>query len=146
MKNSRYPKRDPIKDYFPLPNEIFCLGLSSGEIAVYSYLLYREDRKTFQCYPSYRSIGKALNMSRNTVRKYVQLLVDKELIATEPTSVHTSEGKKLNGNLLYTILPIEQAKKYFYDRQLANLEQTIAEDKRSKQLEKLKLKPNKQAV
>lgn len=146
MRKSRYPKRDPIKDYFPLPNEIFCLGLSYGEIAVYSYLLYRENRKTFQCYPSYKSIGKALNMSRNTVSKYVQLLVDKEFIATEPTCIHTSEGKKLNGNLLYTILPIEQAKKYFYDRQLENLERTIAEDKHRKRLEKLNLKPNKQAV
>lgn len=146
MKNKKYPKRDPIKDYFPLPNEIFCLGLSSGEIAVYSYLLYREDRKTFQCYPSYRSIGKALNMSRNTVCKYIRQLEEKELISTEPTNIFTKDGKKLNGNLLYTILPIEQAKKYFYDRQLANLEQTIAEDKRSKQLEKLKLKPDRQAV
>jgi len=45
MRNSRYQKRDPIKDYFPLPNEIFYLDLSYGEIAVYSYLLYRENRK-----------------------------------------------------------------------------------------------------
>ena len=85
-------------------------------------------------------------MSRNTVCKYIRQLEEKELISTEPTNIFTKDGKKLNGNLLYTILPIEQAKKYFYDRQLANLEQTIAEDKRSKQLEKLKLKPNKQAV
>ena len=35
MKYDRYPKRDALKDYFPVPNEIFCLGLSSGEIAVY---------------------------------------------------------------------------------------------------------------
>ena len=146
MRKSRYPKRDPIKDYFPLPNEIFCLNLSYGEIAVYSYLLYRENRKTFTCHPSYKTIGKALNMSRNTVCKYVRQLEEKELIATEPTNIHTSEGKKLNGNLLYTILPIEQAKKYFYDRQLANLEQTITEDKRRKRLEKLNLKPNKRAV
>lgn len=146
MRNRRYPKRDPIKDYFPLPNEIFCLGLSSGEIAVYSYLLYRENRKTFQCYPSYKSIGKALNMSRNTVCKYIRQLEEKELISTEPTNVFTKDGKKLNGNLLYTILPIEQAKKYFYDRQLANLERTIAEDKHRKRLERLNLKPNKQAV
>ncbi len=46
MKYNRYPKRNPIKDYFPLPNEVFYLGLSYGEIAVYSYLLYRENRKT----------------------------------------------------------------------------------------------------
>ncbi len=146
MRNSRYPRRDPIKDYFPLPNEIFCLELSYGEIAMYSYLLYRENRKSFQCYPSYKSIGKALHMSRNTVSKYVQLLVDKELITTEPTSVFTKSNKKLNGNLLYTILPIEQAKEYFYDCQMQNLDRMIAEDKQRKQIEKLNLKPNKQAV
>ena len=146
MRNNSYPKRDPIKDYFPLPNEIFGLGLSYGEIAVYSYLLYRENRKSFQCYPSYRSIGKALKMSRNTVSKYVQLLVDKELISTEPTSIFTKDNKKLNGNLLYTILPIEQAKQYFYKRQLENLDRTIAEDKQRKRIEKLNLKCNKQAV
>ena len=146
MKNSRYPKRDSIKDYFPLPNEIFCLNLSYGEIAVYSYLLYRENRKTFQCYPSYKSIGKALNMSRNTVSKYVQLLVDKELISTEPTAIHTSQGKKLNGNLLYTILPIEQAKQYFYKQQLENIDQVISEDKHKRKIKRLNLKPNNQAV
>lgn len=146
MRNNSYPKRDPIKDYFPLPNEIFCLGLSYGEIAVYSYLLYCENRKSYQCFPSYKSIGKALKMSRNTVSKYVQLLVDKELISTEPTSIFTKGNKKLNGNLLYTILPIEQAKQYFYKRQLENLDRTIAEDKQRKRIEKLNLKPNKQAV
>ena len=42
MKNYYpYPKRDAVKNYFPLPNEIFTLGLSAGEIAVYAYLLYR---------------------------------------------------------------------------------------------------------
>lgn len=144
--NKKYSKRDPIKDYFPLPNEIFCLGLSYGEIAVYSYLLYRENRKSFQCYPSYKSIGKALKMSRNTVSKYVQLLVDKGLINTEPTSIFTKDNKKFNGNLLYMILPIEQAKQLFYKRQLEDLHRTIAEDKNRKRIEKLNLKPNKQAV
>lgn len=146
IRNSRYPKRDPIKDYFPLPNEIFYLGLSYGEITVYSYLLYHENRKTFQCYPSYKTIGKALNMSRNTVCKYVRVLEEKELITTEPTSIFTKDNKKLNGNLLYTILPIEQAKQYFYKCQLENLDRAITEDKHRKQLEKLNLKPNKQAV
>ena len=146
MRNSRYPKRDSIKDYFPLPNEIFCLGLSYGEIAVYSYLLYRENRKTYQCYPSYKSIGKTLKMSRNTVSKYVKLLVDNELISTEPTSIFTKGNKKLNGNLLYTILPIEQAKQYFYKHQLENIEQIIAENKCRKRIDKLNLKSDKQAI
>jgi len=135
--NKKYSKRDPIKDYFPLPNEIFCLGLSYGEIAVYSYLIYRENRKSYQCYPSYKTIGKALHMSRNTVSKYIRRLEERELIATESSAVHTSHVKKLNGNLLYTILPIEQAKQYFYKRQLENLDLAIAEDKQRKRIEKL---------
>ena len=42
-------KRDLVKNYFPLPNEIYQLGLSHGAIAVYGYLLRIEDRRTCQC-------------------------------------------------------------------------------------------------
>ena len=45
MNYHHYYKRDPIKNYFPLPNEIFSLGLSFGEIAVYAYLMHCKDRK-----------------------------------------------------------------------------------------------------
>ena len=41
MRKQHWPKRDPIKNYFPLPNEIFSLGLSAGAIAVYGFLLHR---------------------------------------------------------------------------------------------------------
>lgn len=118
MKYKQYPKQNTVKNYFPLPNEIFCLGLCSGEIAVYAYLLYCEDRKTFQCYPSFRTIGKALKMSRNTVSKYVKLLEQKQLIRTESTEIRTAKGVKRNGNLLYTILPIGQAVTRYYEQQL----------------------------
>ena len=99
MKYNRYPKRDAIKNYFPLPNEIFLLGLNAGEISVYSYLLYRENRKTFQCWPSFKNIGKAVDMSPNTVRKYVAALESKGLITTEPTNIRTKDGRKHNGSL-----------------------------------------------
>ena len=46
MRNKYYTSRDPIKNYFPLPNEVFALGLSPGALAVYSYLMYIEDRTT----------------------------------------------------------------------------------------------------
>lgn len=58
MKFTRYPKRDAIRDYFPLPNEIFSLGLSTSEIAVYAYLMYCEDRKTFQAIQATKRSGK----------------------------------------------------------------------------------------
>ena len=35
----RWPKRDLNKHYYLVPNEVFNLGLSSHEIAVYNYLL-----------------------------------------------------------------------------------------------------------
>lgn len=38
MKFQKWPKREPLKHFFPVPNEIFILGLSPGEIAVYCYL------------------------------------------------------------------------------------------------------------
>ncbi|MGN0247197.1 MAG: helix-turn-helix domain-containing protein [Lachnospiraceae bacterium] len=117
-KHLNYNFRNTTKHYFTLPNEIFCLGLSSGEIAVYSYLLRCENRKTYQCYPSYRTIGKALKMSQNTVRKYVQSLEDKHLISTERTEVITEDGRKRNGTLLYTIRPIREAIDYFHSEQL----------------------------
>lgn len=118
MKYNRYPSRDPIKNYFPLPNEIFQLGLTAGEIAVYSYLMRSENRDSYQCYPSYRVIGEAVGMSRNTVKKYVDSLIDKRLIYTEPTTVTRQDGTKWNGNLRYTIRPIQEAKEYYVERQL----------------------------
>ena len=121
MKYIRYPKRDALKDYFSVPNEIFCLGLSSGEIAVYAYLLRCENRKTFQCYPSYKTIGKAVGMSKNTIRKYVSSLIEKRLITTEPTTVYTQKGERRNGNLCYTIRPIGEALEQYYEEQLIRL-------------------------
>lgn len=49
MKKRSFAKRDTFKNYFPLPNEIYSLGLPSTAIAVYGYLLRREDRKTYRC-------------------------------------------------------------------------------------------------
>ena len=49
LKYKQWPKRDPIKNYFQLPNEIFLLGLSPGALVVYSYLLCCENRNTYQC-------------------------------------------------------------------------------------------------
>ena len=107
-------------NFFSLPNEIFNMDLCAGEIALYSYLMRMEDRKTFTCYPSFRTIGKALHMSRNTVMKYVRSLEDKCLIVTERTTVITSKRIKRNGNLKYQILPIQCAVDEFHRKQLAN--------------------------
>ena len=137
MKYNRYPKRDAIKNYFPLPNELFILGLNAGEISVYSYLLYLENRKTFQCWPSYKTIGKAVDMSQNTVRKYVLSLEAKALISTEPTTIYTKSGEKRNGSLLYTIRPIQESLDLFYARQMARVDEDVAKQRVEEKLAKL---------
>ena len=120
-------KRDGARNFFPMPQKIFNLGMNAGEIAVYAYLMFRENRKTYQCYPSYRSIGEAVGMSRNTVKKYVDALVEKQLIYVEPTKVKTQDGGVRNGNLLYTIRPLEAALEYHLEQQMkAYSQQTLA--------------------
>ena len=83
-----------LRRQFVLPNEIFDLGLSGGEILVYAFLIRCEDRETYTCYPSYdtnrsvqiaKQFERAVGMSRNTVGKYVSLLEQKGLIETEQT-------------------------------------------------------------
>lgn len=134
MKHRLYPRRDPISNYFPLPNELFSLGLSTGEISVYSYLLYCENRITYQCYPSYRTIGRAIGASANSVRKYVRGLEGKHLITTEPTTIRTRDGRRRNGSLLYTIRPIRDAVDYFHNGQMLQFEAAVAKQRAADRL------------
>ena len=109
-------------NFFSLPNEIFLWGLTTGELAVYSFLRRCQDRKTRQCWPSIKTIGKAVNMSENTVRKCSRKLEERGIIATETTEVTTKAGEKRNGNLRYTLRPIQEVIDEYYDRQMEELE------------------------
>ena len=125
------------RNFFPLPNEIFYLDLHPTEIVIYAYLMSIEDRKTFQCYPSYTTIGKHCGLCANTVSKYVRLLEEHGLISTERTSIFSRKGLKLNGNLMYTILPIQNAVELHHQRQMAELERSAEQYKVRKKAEKL---------
>ena len=118
----RYSKYSGRGNFFSLPNEVFLLGLSAGELAVYSFLKRCENHKTHQCWPSIKTIGEAVGMSENTVRKYIRRLEEREFIATEPTEVITKSSGKRNGNLLFTLRPVQEVIDEHYARQLAELE------------------------
>ena len=133
----RWPKRDPNKHYYLVPNEVFNLGLSSHEIAVYNYLLRCEDRRTYQCHPRYRTIGRAVQLSENTVRKYVAGLEEKGLIHTEPSTITTKDGRMRNGSLIYTICPIQEALELNYQRQFQQAERDMERAKAEKRLAEL---------
>ena len=122
-------QHDYSGNFFPLPNAVFHLGLSPGAFTVYSFLRCSENRTTHQCWPSYKTIGRATGMSSNTVRKCVCELVDKGLIRTENTSVITKAGLKRNGSLLYTILPFQGVLDSHYQQQLNELKLAEAQRK-----------------
>ena len=123
-------------NFFSLPNEVFLLGLSPGELAVYSYLRRCENRRTHRCWPSYKTIGKAVGMSENTVHKYTLRLEERRLITTEPTEVITRDGQKRNGNLLYTIRPIQEAVDHSYEQQMVKLEEVTERQRVAEKLRK----------
>ena len=133
----RWPKREATKYYYLVPNEVFELGLNSHEIAVYNYLLRCEDRRTYQCHPSYRTIGKAVRLSENTVRKYVTSLEEKGLIRTEPSTIITKDGRVRNGSLIYNIRPIQEALEQNYQRQFFQAERDMERARVEKRLTEL---------
>ena len=106
-----------------LPNAIFTLGFSPGEMTAYAYLIFCEDRKTHQCWPSIGRISQYTGMSANTVAKHIRHLEDKRLIDVEPTKVQTRDGKVRNGTLRFTIRPIQEAVNCHLERQMAGLPQ-----------------------
>ena len=116
-----YTNRSPLGHYFLLPNAIFTLGLSPGELSVYAYLMFCEDRETHQCWPSIGRICQHTGMSANTVAKYIRQLEERQLIDVEPTKVRTKSGEVRNGTLQFTVRPIQEPVNYHLERQLAGL-------------------------
>lgn len=105
--------------FFLLPNAIFTLGLSPGEMTLYVYLIFCEDRKTHQCWPSIGRISQHTGMSANTIAKYIRQLEEKQLINVEPTKVRTKRGEVRNGTLQFTIRPIQEAVNYKLEKDLS---------------------------
>lgn len=108
--------------FFLLPNEIFTLGLTPGELSIYAYLIFCEDRETHQCWPSIGRISQHTGMSANTISKYICQLEEKRLIDVEPTKVRTKSGEVRNGTLQFTIRPIQEAVNYKLERDLVGLQ------------------------
>lgn len=120
-----HTKRSLLGHYFLLPNEIFTLGLSPGELSVYAYLMFCEDRATHQCWPSIGKICQHTGMSANmsTFGSWKR----KRLIDTEPTKVKTKVGFVRNGNFLYTIRPIQEAVEHTLERNFRCCPKTVPE-------------------
>ena len=107
-----------VRNCFPMPNELFLFDLSANALAVYVYLLYRADRRTGQCYPGMPTMAMALHLSRSTVLRCIKALEECDLIVTEHTDIVSKHGIKRNGNLRYTIVPMQQVMSERQERSL----------------------------
>ena len=133
MSYRPYPTRDAKKNYFLLPNEIFDFGLSSTAIALYAYLMKTENRKTYDCFPAYKTIAKAIGVkSKVTIAKYVSELEEKQLIKTEQRTVPVDIGIVRKSTLRYNIRPIQEAVDLQNARQMAKLEHEVAVERAKK--------------
>lgn len=74
-------------------------------------------------------------LRENTVSKYVRSLEEKGLNLTEPTMVRSKDGRPLNGELRYTICPIQAAEQDRVDGILADAYQLSGEDLRRRRTE-----------
>ena len=106
----------------------------NAELLVYIYLQYQKGARSDQCWPSYATIGAAVGMSRKTVQKHIGALINKGLVRAEYTSVFV-HGQKANGNLLYTVKPVEQV---FREREKALLDKLRQAEAQRKWNEKVK--------
>ena len=132
-----YPTRDAIKNYFPLPNEIFDFGLPSTAIAIYADLMKLENRDSFTCFPSYQTIAKAVGIGiKTTVAKYVRELENKCLIETEQRKSITKDGMKRDSTLLYHIRQIQEANDLQNQIRMAQLERELSIQRAKKLAEK----------
>ena len=114
--NQRLRKKAPLKKLRSVPSILL----------PDAYLLFCEDRQTFQCWPSYRKIGEAVGLSPNTIHKHIRSLEERGLLIAEPTMVTTKDGKTRSGNLRFTIRLIQFALQQDYDQQMQKLEEDAA--------------------
>ena len=110
----------PQDHYSALPNIVWGLGLTACELATYMYLIFRENRQTYRCHPSYEEIGKAIGRDKRSVPKYVNALVEKRLIEVEPTTLTLADGIRCNGTLEYHLLNPQIAVDHFNAQALSS--------------------------
>ena len=71
---------EPDQNSFPLPCEVFELGLGQGALLVYIYLVYHKSLKHSPNKLSYAIVSKAVGLCEKTVRRHLHMLVNQGLI------------------------------------------------------------------
>ena len=92
-------RRDQPGTYFPVPKSVFLVELAPSEIAIYAYLMSRENRETYECIVGYEEIANATGMSTKSVPRHIKKLLLRGLIEVERTKVLMKDGRIRNGKI-----------------------------------------------
>ena len=71
---------NPNQNSFPLPHEVFELGLEQGVLLVYVYLVHHKSLKHSPAMLSCAIVSKAVGLCEKTVRRHLHALVNQGLI------------------------------------------------------------------
>ena len=74
-----WPRRDPRHCRFAMPNAVWAHKLKPAEFIIFSYLCYRRAPSAL----TPEVIAAGVHMTASTVKKYLEALVDKELVTAE---------------------------------------------------------------
>lgn len=96
------------KNFYQMPNNIFAFHMNKYEIVVYSYLVCCAGKKK-ECWPSLTTISRVLGISRGTVVKAIDKLVQLRLVDRVQVMMENKNGMMVMRNNHYYILPFEDA-------------------------------------
>lgn len=71
---------DPNQNSFPLPHEVFELGLEQGALLVYVYLVHHRSLKHSPNALNCAIVSKAVGLCEKTVRRHLRTLVNQGLV------------------------------------------------------------------
>ena len=95
-----WPRRDPRRYRFALPNAIWEFKLKPIEFVIFSWLCYHSSHGQASA-PTAETVAKCVHLSESTAEKYLAALVDRGLI-TADWSI-TLDSQRISSNKFFTL-------------------------------------------
>ena len=95
-----WPRRDPRRYRFALPNAIWEFKLKPIEFVIFSWLCYRNSHGQGSALTS-KVVAKRVHLSENTAKKYLDSLVNRGLLTVEWSP--TLDNQRINSKKFFTL-------------------------------------------
>ena len=95
-----WPRRDPRRYRFALPNAIWEFNLKPIEFVIFSWLCYHSSHGQASA-PTAETVAKCVHLSENTAKKYLAILADRGLLT--PDGPLTLDSRNNNSKKFFTL-------------------------------------------